>query len=495
LDSVSLFGGDNKIPTDIGSDTQIPLYTYAPFDSGSLRMAEYGDMLYIMTAHTNYNSPSGIHHQSSMILAVNTSDMRITDAGEPASHSFNQFILISGDKLVTLDHGDKNPRAFGMSMWNAPAGSEFIREGNIDVNIMKFAGANGALKTSASVGGLEVSDTSYLTAGNSIDQSSPIYDQLETRNIFVSATPIDNFSESETKIKWLTSYEENGEETVYNPHLVKIDGDRFLVMWTEGEDEQILYVEVNGQGDFQTPVNYMKGQLSDCKPIIADGSVVWYVTESHLIFPTFYGIKTDDITQTWSVSKKAESGPAYAFPYDFTTEDIYGNTITDETLGEKELFFVYYSGAMSWISYTIASNPKLSAYMWEPDETVVKEYGDKAFPELAATVEEYGDRVGFLTLLDEFEHTRPFAVETLQKESELFRQNPKSFPWVSFEAPELSVLRDQLHSINEIYTDPRWIIIDGKGNILEAQYSESIKEERGFDFYLDKHLYINANKK
>ena len=31
----------------------------------------------------------------------------------------------------------------------------------------------------------------------------------------------------------------------------------------------------------------------------------------------------------------------YKFPFGFSTEDLHGNTVTEETLGEKELFFAY----------------------------------------------------------------------------------------------------------------------------------------------------------
>jgi len=67
----------------------------------------------------------------------------------------------------------------------------------------------------------------------------------------------------------------------------------------------------------------------------------------------------------------------FAFPYVFSTQDIYGRTVTQTSLGEKELFFVHYFA--SWCPPCV-----------------------KEMPDLASIAEKYGDRVGFIALLDDF---------------------------------------------------------------------------------------------
>jgi len=62
------------------------------------------------------------------------------------------------------------------------------------------------------------------------------------------------------------------------------------------------------------------------------------------------------------------------FPYAFSAEDIFGNTVTEQTMGEKELFFVYRWA--TWCGACVAG-----------------------FPGIARMIEQYEDRAGFIMLL------------------------------------------------------------------------------------------------
>lgn len=75
----------------------------------------------------------------------------------------------------------------------------------------------------------------------------------------------------------------------------------------------------------------------------------------------------------------------FAFPYDFSAEDIYGKTVTQTDLGEKELFFVHYFAT------------------WCPP--CVKE-----MPDLSVVAEKFGDRVGFIALLDDYKSNKAAAI-------------------------------------------------------------------------------------
>ena len=77
-----------------------------------------------------------------------------------------------------------------------------------------------------------------------------------------------------------------------------------------------------------------------------------------------------------------------AFPFPFTAADVRGNTVTQEDLGEMEAFFVYY-----WTT-------------WCPSCV-------RAIPDLTALALEYEGRVGFLTLLGDFDSGGAAAVRIL----------------------------------------------------------------------------------
>ena len=52
--------------------------------------------------------------------------------------------------------------------------------------MIEFTGNIGANYTGANIGGFEISDTSYIVAGNTVDQND--FSNSKTRNIFVSVS-------------------------------------------------------------------------------------------------------------------------------------------------------------------------------------------------------------------------------------------------------------------------------------------------------------------
>ena len=76
---------------------------------------------------------------------------------------------------------------------------------------------------------------------------------------------------------------------------------------------------------------------------------------------------------------------AAIFPFEFEAEDLYGNTVTHESLGERELFLLYFW--TTWCAVCITAMPGMA--------------------ELAA---EFYDRMGFVSLLGDFESGRDAAI-------------------------------------------------------------------------------------
>ena len=298
----------------VASASLLGANTYIPFDAGSLRFAEYGGYLYIRTAHEMYMSEDGLHHQSNMTLNVRIEDMVITDSFYEVmnvyygyvSHSFNQFILVDGTDLVAVDHGDAYPRSVVLIRYNAPAGQDSFMQRVLEptgtgsyryvcaknVDVLPIAGTTGSNDTGVALGGFEASSTHYLIAGNTVSQGDD-YDPDGQRNIFVSATSKSDFTAESTTINYLTSYVAGDNVTLSNPHFVKVDTDRYMVLWEESGSETsgLRYAYVDGNGALTGEIYTAAAMLSDCQPIVSDGKVIWYVTSGSA--PAFFTIDLD----------------------------------------------------------------------------------------------------------------------------------------------------------------------------------------------------------
>ena len=279
-----------------GSDGLPNCNTTVPFDAGSARMEAYGDYLLIHTCHKMYkSSKDGLNHQANVTIQFNMQTMKITDSYTDVmnsswgyvSHSFNQFIHIEDGHIITVDHGDAFPRSIALIKYPSDVTlGKFVTSGCSVIDVMEFSGPIGENSTGASVGAFEVSDSSYLIAGNADSLSI----QGTTRNIFVASV---DKSTNNVTTNWLTSYAQ-GEGTTSTPHMVKLSNDRYVVLWSEGEN--VYYIPVNGKGQAQAAVAYsMKGQLSDCVPVVANGKITWYTWKNGTI--TFYDIDVSELSK------------------------------------------------------------------------------------------------------------------------------------------------------------------------------------------------------
>lgn len=277
----------------------------------------------------------GKNHQANMTIEVRESDMKIVDSFYGimntsygyVSHSFNQFIIVDDNaNLVALDQGDAYPRSALLGKYKIKAGNEnFLpeRKGYTSFSLLDYKGDIGDNHTGATIGGLEYSDTCYLTAGSSIMQDEN-YKERKTQNIYVTATTKDSFSKKNTIFSWITNYEEGGSTSASTPILVKRNNNSFLLLWSQLDKKEnstsyiltngkISYVFLDGEGKVISPIYTEEGYLSDCQPIInGDGSVVWYVLQNGNL--SFYQVKEDGslsvklVTPTISSLENVEGG-------------------------------------------------------------------------------------------------------------------------------------------------------------------------------------------
>lgn len=274
---------------ELGHDSLFGANTYIAFRAGTARMTSSDGYLLIRTCHEMYMSEDGKHHQANVTIQVDTDTMEITDSFTSImnsdygyiSHSFNQFIEVDGTNVVAVDHGDANPRSIALIKYNtdftsgmfSPTTMSVFSMGNYSkcdvVDMLSLSGADGANYTGATVGGFEMSDSKYIVAGSSIDQSA--FYSAKTKNIFVST--INKKLSGKAEVRYITDYAE-GSESPSNPHLVKISDDEFMLMWSLSG--KIYYVKLDGEGNTVDEINVADGALSDCAPIVSDGKLMWY---------------------------------------------------------------------------------------------------------------------------------------------------------------------------------------------------------------------------
>ena len=265
--------------------------TVAPFDAGSLRMTEAGDFLYIHTCHLMYKSSDGRNHQANMSFQIYEPTMTVTrdnylvsnEYYDYVSHSFDQHVLNDGADIIKVDQGDAYPRAVTLMKIADTAGSPGYGK-TTRVTLLKISGSAGANYTGVSIGGVTASGSRYIVAGNSIDQNN--FEASKQRNLFVASVPKNEPADDKVTVRWLTSYPEDSGIHISTPQIVPVDGSRQLLLWTESryenyaeKDKVLKYVFINESGAAASDVYEADARLSDCRPVIRDGKVVWYVTE------------------------------------------------------------------------------------------------------------------------------------------------------------------------------------------------------------------------
>ena len=278
------------------------------FYAGTVRCADDGKRMIIHTARRMQS-----WHQSNYSMELDMENMKLTyDGGGRAytSHSFNQFVLLDAGDIVMLNHGDAHPRTVVLNRLSSSGRnarldmvSSFSDLGEADPDDMRLVNYTGV-----AVGGFVQSSTHYIVAYNTINQDN-WYDvavkrkssAYETaRNIKLAAVPKDDMYEENILNVDVTDYPDDGVRAG-NPYLVPVGGDRFLLIWSQGEI--LHYVFVDGTGALTGKEYEIEGQLSDCEPVVSGGKVFWYTWEESDI--RFYSIDLEHPENIEIVQRKA----------------------------------------------------------------------------------------------------------------------------------------------------------------------------------------------
>ena len=292
--NLSLFGGDVRYP----------------FDNGSVKMAEKDGILYIVTGHQSYVDPMyNMGHQGLLMMAVDIQNMTGSVVKCDNWHSFAQYIGIFNDDIYLLELSEGN-RCTNLKKIETTSG----RYRTTSISVFDYGGERTsawALATRAYVDDLEISSENILGLGSSIDQSQyDDYTQDTSYNIYLTVTPLSDFSKDATTVKWLTEYNNDGKR-FSGPSIVKINDNRFMVIWGESGDtdetisaEDVLsqykvhYVFIDGAGNKIGREFVANAPWSDCHPILSGDKIVYYASNDLTV--NFYTIDAN----TGSFTKK-----------------------------------------------------------------------------------------------------------------------------------------------------------------------------------------------
>ena len=323
--------------------------TTVPFDAGSARMAAYGDYLMIRTSHEMYKSKKdGYNHQANVTIQVDTSAMKITDSYTKVmnidygyvSHSFNQFIQMENGKIVAVDHGDAHPRSIVLVRYPSVVTSSGFTNGISysstckATDIMAFEGKSGDNYTGATVGGFEISDTAYLTAGSVDIDSTAKYSAGQ--DIFVGVV---SKSTDAVKVNKITNYTA-GQGTTDTPQFVKIGTNSYMLLWHRGSS--VYYTKIDGNGNQVGAIYSLAGDLSDCVPVLAGDKLVWYTWKNEIL--QFYQININDLSD-YTV-KNVVSGHSYQVST--TNASDASVVLTCSKCGQSHTEYVVKSFAVYW---------------------------------------------------------------------------------------------------------------------------------------------------
>lgn len=271
--------------------------TQTPFSAGSLRMAENADgsELTVHTARQMFASSDGANHQSQITFVLDTKTMTLKNqtnamqGTQHVSHSFNQFVQYDGDKQILVDHGDAYPRAVVLHESKDGTDYSYYWSSHIEYELLEIPGLIGANCTGVSIGGLEISNSSYLVAINKVDFSkissfsSYSMTGLDIDERDVMLLVMDKNSKEVNQIT-IQKYVDTG-YTSSIPYIVKIDDDNFMVIWQEHSASTTSgylttkFVMVDGSGNKTSAImSKANTPLSMyVQPLYINDLVTWYV--------------------------------------------------------------------------------------------------------------------------------------------------------------------------------------------------------------------------
>lgn len=370
-----------------------------PFNYGCVEFAEQGGTLYIVTGHEGYVDPNfGQGHQGFLMIAVDKASMTGKIVDSDLWHSFAQYIKSSESYLYVLEQSE---------------GSRYTKLSRYDTNtmektsipVLKYGGSKDsawAIECYASVDGMALSKNNVLCLGTSIDQSKydTAYSSGAAHNIYLTVTPMSDFSESATKVKWLTSYVGN-HKAFLGAKITKINDNRFMISWeeydTEGTGEAnddlsssvLHYLYIDEQGNKISKEYTAAAPISDCQPIVKDSKVIYYASNANTV--NFYSINSSNGAMSKNTYRALGENATWNFSNGVLTVSGTGKVSLAEQIHRIPISstagYISYSTGSKWAQVILNNTQKIII------KSGITEIGEEAFthfPNLKEVVLEPG---------------------------------------------------------------------------------------------------------
>lgn len=267
---------------------------YDPIHAGNLRMDMQGNMLYVTTARTMFQSSDGLRHQSDIAFWINTTTMTEEKALHAyVSHSFNQFVKLKDGNIYLLDHGDAYPRSLALTIIK-DYGLKLQKMTENETSLFSFQGETGENYTGCKVGGMEVGASNVLVCGIAQPHRQSIkgisgYGYDYKYNVFLCLADKET---GKTNFLWLTAYHpKNTPVTVGETRMVKLSDERFVILYStlEKGKTKLNYVVINDTGKKIYSKKYSGMAFSgSSQPILYKGNIIWADTS----YTAFYQAET-----------------------------------------------------------------------------------------------------------------------------------------------------------------------------------------------------------
>ena len=243
----------------------------------------------------------GQGHQGFLMIEVDENTLKAEIIKYDLGHSFAQYIDNDDKNIYVLEQSEGN-RSTDITKFDKNNLKSYTR-----ISVLPYGGkrtSSRAVSCYASVDGIELSNNNVLSVGTSIDQSK--YNNAGAsslpHNIYLTVTPKNNFSESSTKVKWITNYSTKS-KSFTGLEITKINDNKFMISWEEFDESlemidndtlsifKLHYVFVDGNGNQIGKSYTANASISDCRPIVKGNKVVYYASNENMV--DFYTIDSN----------------------------------------------------------------------------------------------------------------------------------------------------------------------------------------------------------